>query len=164
MPGNRSFFIKSMPLIRIIDTVRTRDSGLTLIIPFLERIIKVDMREQVVDVPPQQVITKDNVAVEVDAVVYYEATDPVKLKYNVGSFILAVTKLAGDLIPVFNIIGASFGPICGAMAVGDTPAMLEPGVLRVGGSAPLVQGDDWVRFISRYFYTGAEEDEPQAEQ
>jgi regulator of protease activity HflC (stomatin/prohibitin superfamily) len=67
---------------------------LTLIIPFLERIIKVDMREQVVDVPPQQVITKDNVAVEVDAVVYYEVTDPIKVTYNVQDYYTAATKLA----------------------------------------------------------------------
>ncbi len=73
---------------------RTVDSGLTLIIPFIERMIKVDMREQVVDVPPQSVITKDNVVVEVDAVVYYECTDPVKVTYNVSNFYTAATKLA----------------------------------------------------------------------
>jgi regulator of protease activity HflC (stomatin/prohibitin superfamily) len=73
---------------------RTAGSGLTLIVPFIERMIKVDMREQVVDVPPQQVITKDNVAVEVDAVVYYEVTDPVKVTYNVANFYIAATKLA----------------------------------------------------------------------
>lgn len=73
---------------------RTADSGLTIVIPFIESMIKVDMREQVVDVPPQQVITKDNVAVEVDAVVYYEVTDPVKVTYNVENFYLAATKLA----------------------------------------------------------------------
>jgi regulator of protease activity HflC (stomatin/prohibitin superfamily) len=73
---------------------RTADSGLTLIVPFLETLKKVDMREQVVDVPPQSVITKDNVVVEVDAVVYYEATDPVKLTYNVANFYAAATKLA----------------------------------------------------------------------
>jgi regulator of protease activity HflC (stomatin/prohibitin superfamily) len=73
---------------------RTADSGLSLIVPFMERMIKVDMREQVVDVPPQGVITKDNVVVEVDAVVYYEVTDPVKVTYNVASFYIAATKLA----------------------------------------------------------------------
>jgi regulator of protease activity HflC (stomatin/prohibitin superfamily) len=82
---------------------RTADSGLTLIIPFLERMIKVDMREQVVDVPPQQVITKDNVAVEVDAVVYYEVTDPVKVTYNVANFYIAATKLAQTNLR--NLIG-----------------------------------------------------------
>jgi regulator of protease activity HflC (stomatin/prohibitin superfamily) len=73
---------------------RTADSGLTIIIPFLERMIKVDMREQVVDVPPQAVITKDNVVVEVDAVIYYEVTDPVKVTYNVAHYYTAATKLA----------------------------------------------------------------------
>ncbi len=73
---------------------RTVDSGLTVIIPFMEKIKKVDMREQVHDVPPQAVITKDNVVVEVDAVVYYEVTDPVKVTYNVANFYTAATKLA----------------------------------------------------------------------
>jgi len=73
---------------------RTVDSGLALIIPFMEKIKKVDMREQVHDVPPQAVITKDNVAVEVDAVVYYEVTDPVRVTYNVTDFYTAATKLA----------------------------------------------------------------------
>lgn len=82
---------------------RTVGSGLTLIIPFIERMIKVDMREQVVDVPPQDVITKDNVVVSVDAVVYYEVTDPVKVEYNVANFYAAVTKLAQTNLR--NLIG-----------------------------------------------------------
>ncbi|MCP4203688.1 MAG: SPFH/Band 7/PHB domain protein [bacterium] len=73
---------------------RTAESGLNIVLPFIERLIKVDMREQVVDVPPQSVITKDNVVVEVDAVVYYEVTDPVKVTYNVANFYAAATKLA----------------------------------------------------------------------
>jgi regulator of protease activity HflC (stomatin/prohibitin superfamily) len=82
---------------------RTAGSGLTIIIPFMERIIKVDMRELVVDVPPQQVITKDNVAVEVDAVVYYEVTDPIKVTYNVENYYVAATKLAQTNLR--NLIG-----------------------------------------------------------
>jgi len=82
---------------------RTADAGLTLIIPFMERLIKIDMREQVVDVPPQSVITKDNVVVEVDAVVYYEVTDPVKVTYNVANFYTAATKLAQTNLR--NLIG-----------------------------------------------------------
>ena len=81
----------------------TVDPGLRFVIPFIQRILKVDMREQVVDVPPQEVITKDNVAVTVDAVIYYEPTDPVKLKYAVGNFIVAVTKLAQTNLR--NVIG-----------------------------------------------------------
>ncbi len=82
---------------------RTAGSGLTLIIPFMERLLKVDMREQVHDVPPQGVITKDNVVVDVDAVVYYEVTDPVKVSYNVADFYMAVTKLAQTNLR--NLIG-----------------------------------------------------------
>jgi regulator of protease activity HflC (stomatin/prohibitin superfamily) len=82
---------------------RTADSGLTLIVPMIEKMQKVDMREQVVDVPPQAVITKDNVAVDVDAVVYYEVTDPVKVTYNVANFYLAATKLAQTNLR--NLIG-----------------------------------------------------------
>ncbi len=73
---------------------RTAGSGLTIIVPILERMIIVDMREQVVEVAPQAVITKDNVVVEVDAVIYYEVTDPVKVTYNVANFYTAATKLA----------------------------------------------------------------------
>jgi len=82
---------------------KTLEPGLHLIIPFIEKVRKIDMREQVVDVPPQEVITKDNVVVTVDAVVYYQATDPVKLSYNVANFILAATKLAQTNLR--NVIG-----------------------------------------------------------
>ena len=82
---------------------RSIDPGLNFIIPFIERVQRVDMREQVVDVPPQEVITKDNVVVTVDAVVYYQATDPVKLKYNIANFIVAATKLAQTNLR--NIVG-----------------------------------------------------------
>ena len=82
---------------------RTIQPGLTLIIPFIDSIQKVDMREQVVDVPPQEVITKDNVVVTVDAIVYFEATDPVKLVYNVADFYNAATKLAQTNLR--NVVG-----------------------------------------------------------
>ena len=82
---------------------KTVGSGLTTIIPFIEHIKLADMREQVVDVPPQAVITKDNVAVEVDAVIYHEITDPVKVNYNVVDFLVATTKLAQTNLR--NVIG-----------------------------------------------------------
>jgi regulator of protease activity HflC (stomatin/prohibitin superfamily) len=82
---------------------KTLDSGLHFIIPVVEKMTRVDMRENVVDVPPQEVITSDNVVVTVDAVVYYEATDPVKLAYNVANFYIAATKLAQTNLR--NVIG-----------------------------------------------------------
>ena len=81
----------------------TTGPGLKLIIPIMQSMTRVDMREQVVDVPPQEVITKDNVTVTVDAVIYYEPTDAQRLVYNVANFILAVTKLAQTNLR--NVIG-----------------------------------------------------------
>ena len=81
----------------------TVEPGMRLIFPMIDRMVRVDMRERVVDVPPQEVITSDNVVVSVDAVVYYEATDPQRLVYNVVDFYLAVTKLAQTNLR--NVVG-----------------------------------------------------------
>jgi regulator of protease activity HflC (stomatin/prohibitin superfamily) len=88
---------------RLGKFLRVWDPGIHLLIPFLDRVTKTDMRENVVDVPPQEVITKDNVAVTVDAVVYYEPTDPFKLIFNVTNFYMAATKLAQTNLR--NVIG-----------------------------------------------------------
>lgn len=81
----------------------TVDPGLRIIFPIVDKLRRVDMREQVIDVPPQEVITSDNVVVSVDAVVYYEPTDPQRLIYNVADFITAITKLAQTNLR--NLIG-----------------------------------------------------------
>ncbi|MCC7549880.1 MAG: SPFH/Band 7/PHB domain protein [Methanobacterium sp.] len=82
---------------------RTVGSGLVVIIPFIETIRKVDLREDVVDVPPQEVITKDNTVVIVDCVIFYEVVDPFNAVYNVVNFYQAITKLAQTNLR--NIIG-----------------------------------------------------------
>ncbi|HMS88571.1 MAG TPA: SPFH domain-containing protein [Acidimicrobiales bacterium] len=109
------FFIFAASAIRIVQPYQrgvkerlgkyheTLDPGLRMIVPFVDKIRMVDMREQVVDVPPQEVITSDNVVVSVDAVIYYEPTDPNRLVYNVANFILAVTKLAQTNLR--NVVG-----------------------------------------------------------
>jgi regulator of protease activity HflC (stomatin/prohibitin superfamily) len=81
----------------------TVEPGLRVILPFVDRMVRVDMRESVVEVPRQEVITSDNVVVSVYAVVYYEATDPKRLIYNVSDFMTAVTKLAQTNLR--NVIG-----------------------------------------------------------
>jgi regulator of protease activity HflC (stomatin/prohibitin superfamily) len=78
-------------------------SGLTFIVPFVDDIMRVDMREQVITVPPQKLITKDNVTVEVDAVVYYKVIDPVKSQFEVQDFGYACTTLAQTNLR--NLIG-----------------------------------------------------------
>ena len=82
---------------------RTLDPGLAIIFPPFQRLRIVDMREQVIDVPPQDVITKDNVSVTVDAVIYFQITDPAKVVYNVANFGMASLKLAQTNLR--NVIG-----------------------------------------------------------
>ena len=80
-----------------------RQPGLTFIIPFFQTILKVDTREQVIDVPPQEVITRDNAAVTVDAIIYFRITDPVRVIYNIANFQYAAVKLAQTNLR--NIVG-----------------------------------------------------------
>ena len=82
---------------------RTASSGVVVLIPFIEKMVRVDLREQVVDVPPQEVITKDNTVVVVDCVIFYEVIDAFNATYNVVNFYQAITKLAQTNLR--NIIG-----------------------------------------------------------
>lgn len=71
------------------------EPGLRFIMPFIDSLVdRIDMRETVLDIAPQPVITKDNVSVKVDAVVYYYVTDAKAVKYEVVNFSGAVSKLA----------------------------------------------------------------------
>jgi len=81
----------------------TVGSGIVFLVPFIESLIKVDMREKVINVEPQKVITKDNVTVVVDAVIYYKMVDPVKAEFEVEDFGTAATTLAQTNLR--NLIG-----------------------------------------------------------
>jgi len=70
------------------------EPGLNIILPYIENLILVDVREKVINVEPQKVITKDNVTVTVDAVIYYKVVDPVKAEFEVEDFDNAATILA----------------------------------------------------------------------
>ena len=78
--------------------------GLHLKVPFIERIAKVvSLKEQVVDFPPQPVITKDNVTMQIDTVLYFEITDPKLYTYGVEQPMLAIENLTATTLR--NIIG-----------------------------------------------------------
>jgi regulator of protease activity HflC (stomatin/prohibitin superfamily) len=81
----------------------TANSGLNFLAPLVDEMIKVDMREQVIMVEPQKVITRDNVTVIVDAVIYYRVVDPVRAVFEVQNFALAATTLAQTNLR--NLIG-----------------------------------------------------------
>lgn len=71
-----------------------RGPGLILLIPFIERMVKVDLRVVTLDVPSQEAITKDNVTVRVNAVVYFQVIDPDKAVINVEDYRRATAQIA----------------------------------------------------------------------
>lgn len=78
--------------------------GLHIKLPFIERVAKrVTLKEQVVDFPPQPVITKDNVTMQIDTVVYYQITDPKLYTYGVEMPMSAIENLTATTLR--NIIG-----------------------------------------------------------
>ncbi len=68
--------------------------GLILLIPFIDKMVKVSLRTIVLDVPPQDVITKDNVSVKVNAVVYFRVMDPAKAIVEVQNYLMATSQIA----------------------------------------------------------------------
>ena len=73
----------------------TLGAGLHFLIPFFDRIAyRHTLKEQAIDVPPQQCITKDNIAVDVDGILYMQVMDPAKASYGIGNYLFATTQLA----------------------------------------------------------------------
>jgi regulator of protease activity HflC (stomatin/prohibitin superfamily) len=80
------------------------EQGINVIIPFIDSFrAVVDLREQVVDFPPQPVITKDNVTMMIDTVVYYQVTDAFKYTYEIANPIMAIENLTATTLR--NIVG-----------------------------------------------------------
>lgn len=79
-------------------------TGVHFLVPFIDRMAYIiDLRELVVDFPPQPVITKDNVTMQIDTVVYYKVTDPVKYVFEIANPISAIENLTATTLR--NIIG-----------------------------------------------------------
>jgi regulator of protease activity HflC (stomatin/prohibitin superfamily) len=73
---------------------KVKGPGLVLVIPFVQQMVRMDLRTRVLDVPPQDVISKDNVSVKVNAVVYYRVIDPEKAVIQVEQFEMATSQFA----------------------------------------------------------------------
>src|SRR5678816_3843266 len=71
-----------------------RGPGLIVLIPVIQQMVRMDLRTVVLDVPPQDVITRDNVSVKVNAVIYFRIIDPQKAVIQVASFLAATNLLA----------------------------------------------------------------------
>jgi regulator of protease activity HflC (stomatin/prohibitin superfamily) len=83
---------------------RTLSPGLTLVVPFVDRIRDmIDLREQVVSFDPQPVITEDNLVVSIDSVIYFQVTDPKAATYEIANYIQAIEQLT--VTTLRNVIG-----------------------------------------------------------
>jgi regulator of protease activity HflC (stomatin/prohibitin superfamily) len=86
-----------------VDPSNLKNPGLRLLIPFIDRMQKVDLRTVTMDVPPQEVITKDNVTIKVNAVVYFNVMNPVTAVINIANHFTATSLIAQTTLR--NILG-----------------------------------------------------------
>lgn len=90
VPQNRAFIVE-----RFGKYHSTKEAGLNFIVPFIDRVAaNRSLKEQAVDIPSQGGITKDNISLTVDGVLYFRVLDPYKATYGVDDYIFAVTQLA----------------------------------------------------------------------
>ncbi|WP_372880234.1 SPFH domain-containing protein [Psychromonas sp.] len=90
VPQNRAYLIE-----RFGKYQSTREAGLNFLFPFIDRIAADrSLKEQAVDVPSQSAITKDNISLSVDGVLYFRVLDPYKATYGVDDYVFAVTQLS----------------------------------------------------------------------
>lgn len=81
-------------IFRLGRAIGAKGPGLIILIPVIDKMVKVDLRTVTMDVPPQEVITRDNVSVKVNAVVYFRALDPMKAVLSVENYLYATSQLA----------------------------------------------------------------------
>ena len=90
VPQNRAYLVE-----RFGKYQSTKEAGLNFIVPFIDRIAADrSLKEQAVDVPEQSAITKDNISLHVDGVLYFRVLDPYKATYGEDNYVFAVTQLA----------------------------------------------------------------------
>ncbi|MBC7691712.1 MAG: slipin family protein [Methylotenera sp.] len=81
-------------VLRLGRIIGAKGPGLIILIPVFDRMLRIDMRTITMDVPPQDVITRDNVTIKVNAVVYFRVVDPNRAVVEVENYLLATSKLA----------------------------------------------------------------------
>ncbi len=90
VPQKRAYIVERLGKYR-----KTLDAGFHILGPFIDKVsYRHTLKEQAVDVPPQQCITKDNIAVEVDGILYMQVGDPKKASYGIDNYRFAATQLA----------------------------------------------------------------------
>jgi regulator of protease activity HflC (stomatin/prohibitin superfamily) len=92
-------------IFRLGRLIGVKGPGLFLIIPFVDSMVKIDLRVITLDVPPQEVITKDNIPVKVNAVVYFRVSDPQKSVVAVENYLIATSQISQTTLR--SVVGRS---------------------------------------------------------
>lgn len=110
----------------------TLEAGFHILLPFVDRVAyRRTLKEIPIDVPPQQCITKDNITVDVDGILYLQVMDPVKASYGIDNYLMASVQLAQttmrseigklDLDAIFEVRESINAAICGAVDKASDP-------------------------------------------
>ncbi|MCX8015578.1 MAG: SPFH domain-containing protein, partial [candidate division WOR-3 bacterium] len=81
-------------IFRLGRLIGVKGPGLIILIPFIDRMVKISLRTVTLDVPPQDVITRDNISVNVNAVAYFRPLDPAKAVIEVENYLYATSQIA----------------------------------------------------------------------
>ena len=93
--------------------------GLIILIPFVQQMVRVDLRVIVQDVPPQDVISRDNVSVKVNAVIYFRIVDPERAIIKVENYMAATSQLAQTTLR--SVLASTNSMRCWPSAIGSMP-------------------------------------------
>ncbi len=81
-------------IFRLGRVINSKGPGIIILIPMIDKMVKISLRTVVMDIPPQDVITKDNVSVQLNAVLYFRVVDPTKAVIDVENYLFATSQLA----------------------------------------------------------------------
>ncbi len=107
-------------IFRLGRLIAQKGPGLIILIPFIDQMVRVDLRTVTLNVPPQEVITRDNVTVQVNAVAYFRVIDPNKAIIEVENFLLATSQIAQTTLRSCSARPSSTS--CSPSASGSTPS------------------------------------------
>ena len=98
---------------------KVKGPGLIIVIPVLQQMVRVDLRTIVMDVPTQDVISRDNVSVQVNAVIYFRVVDPERAIIQVENFLEATSQLSQTTLR--SVLGSTSWTTCWRSASSSTP-------------------------------------------
>src|ERR671918_40817 len=87
-------FLLLILVAKAVKIIQEYERGLFFIIPFIDRMVKVNLQTVTMNVPPQDIITRDNVTVRVDAVIYFNVVDPVKAVVEIQNYLVGTSQIA----------------------------------------------------------------------